>query len=90
MIFVHPRWLGQTSSDYDSKYHQPHMPILHPKYQNERSRHLIHSCRTLLQQNATPRSGVHAYGINAETGLLQEEAAMASSGALINPRLFCV
>lgn len=82
MIFIHPRWLGQTSSDYDSNYHQPHVPILHPKYQNERSRYLIRSCRTLFQQNATPLEVESMLmALMRETGLLQEEAAMASSGS---------
>lgn len=81
MIFIHPRWLGQTPSDHNS--HQPHMPILHPKYQNERSRHLIHSCRTLLQQNATPLEVESMLmALMRETGLLQEEAALASSGSV--------
>ncbi|RAR43685.1 AraC family transcriptional regulator [Paenibacillus sp. MDMC362] len=77
MIFIHPRWLGQTPSDYNSNYHQLHVPILDPKYQNERSLHLFHSCRTLLQQNATPLEVESVLmALMRETGLLQEETAM--------------
>lgn len=79
MVFIHPRWLDPAPARYHPS--QSDMPILLPKYQNDRCRNLVHSCRIGLQQKATPLEiESMLMALMRETGLLQEESAPLPGG----------